>query len=125
MPRLIVLQQAGTARQIHLTEFPFVVGRASTCELVLDGAQVSRAHAVFESADDVVRVRDLKSNNGTRVNGERIDSCVLADGDEVQVGKCVIRFLAGGGEVSDAEALRLITVPGKLTDLELRKLAPT
>jgi pSer/pThr/pTyr-binding forkhead associated (FHA) protein len=125
MPRLIVLQNNRTAKQLSLNKLPFLMGRGLTCDLVLDNPQVSRAHAVFEQADDGVCIRDLGGANGTQVNGQRMPIVNLGNGDEIKIGACLIRYLASGGDtLSDAEALRLVTVPGKLEELELRKLAP-
>lgn len=124
MPRLIVLQQGGVARQLTMRQLPYTVGRAPTCALVIDNELVSRTHAVFELHDDQIHLRDLGGANGTRVNGARIKSCVVKNGDEIKIGNCLIRFLTTGGQtLSDAEALRLVTVAGKLEDAELRKLA--
>ncbi len=49
-----------------------LVGRSSECAVVLDGALVSRRHALLSVSDDRVFVHDLESRNGTAVNGERI-----------------------------------------------------
>lgn len=125
MPRLIVLQPSGTAKQINLVTLPFVVGRASGSDLVVDHPQVSRTHAIFDGTTDAIRIRDMGSNNGTCVNGQRIGVCALANGDEIKIGTTLIRFLASSGEVTEDEALRLVTVPGKLTELDLHKLTPT
>ena len=48
---------------------PIVVGRNAACRLVLEDAKVSAVHAEFVATDKGVRVRDLGSRNGTRVNG--------------------------------------------------------
>jgi len=127
MTRLIVLQHSGTAKQLTLQKLPFLVGRAPTCDLIVEHQQVSRIHAVFEQGDDDgIQIRDMDGPNGTHVNGARVSKAMLRDGDEVRIGACVIRFLTSGGDaLSDAEALRLVTVPGKLEELELRKLAPS
>lgn len=63
------------------------VGRATSNNLVLDDADVSRSHAVFEQLGTVWVVRDLSSRNGTLVNGQRIaGDRPLRSGDEVRVG---------------------------------------
>lgn len=124
MARLIVLQATGTARQVHMAKLPFTVGRGSGCDLVLDHAQVSRLHATFHLTPSGIEMVDAGSNNGTWVNGQRVQRTPLASGDELRMGECVLRFLAAGGDLSEAEALRLVTIPGRLTDLDLRKLAP-
>lgn len=122
MPRLIVLQKNGSAKQANVVNTPFVIGRADSCDLVLDNPLVSRAHAVFEAVGDAMTLRDLQSHNGTYVNGERLQACTLANGDEIKIGSYQIRYLSSGGPIGDAEALRLVTVPGKLADIDLLKL---
>ena len=125
MARLIVLQQTATPSQVALFKLPYLIGRAPSCDLVLDNPQVSRAHAVMEQAGDAIQIRDLGGTNGTYVNGQRVESCTLGNGDEIKVGACVIRFLSSGGDaMSDAEALRQVTAAGKLPDEELVKLMP-
>ena len=125
MARLIVLQQTATPKQVALFKLPYLIGRAPSCDLVLDNPQVSRAHAVLEQAGDAIQIRDLGGTNGTYVNGQRVANCVLGNGDELKVGACAIRFLSSGGDaMSDAEALRLVTAAGKLPEDELVKLMP-
>jgi pSer/pThr/pTyr-binding forkhead associated (FHA) protein len=53
---------------------------------------LSRRHAALENSSGTIRVRDLKSRNGTFVNGVRIESeTVLADGDLVRVGSSTLK----------------------------------
>jgi pSer/pThr/pTyr-binding forkhead associated (FHA) protein len=56
---------------------------------------VSRRHAEFYRHPRGFTVRDVGSLNGTYVNRERIEEADLSDGDEVQVGKFRLMFLAG------------------------------
>src|SRR5215831_3436479 len=53
----------------------------------LDDVTVSRKHAVFTQEGDRWKLEDQGSLNGTYVNRERVDSAVLSDGDEIQIGK--------------------------------------
>lgn len=122
MARLIVLQKNGSAKQVNVTNTPFVIGRADSCDLVLDNPLVSRSHAVFEAAGDAMTIRDLQSHNGTYVNGQRVESSALSNGDEIKIGGYQIRFLAQGGPIAAAEALRLVTVPGRLADIDLQRI---
>ncbi len=121
MPRLIVLQKNGSAKQVNVVTTPFVIGRAESADLVLDNPLVSRAHAVFEAIGDAFTIRDLQSHNGTYVNGQRQENCALSAGDEIRIGDYQIRYLSSGGPLGEAEALRLVTIPGKLADLDLAK----
>jgi hypothetical protein len=46
-----------------------------------------------------------------------VESRALSNGDTIHVGDCPLRFLAGEQTVTPAEALRLMSIPGGLTDL--------
>jgi len=71
------------------------IGRAPDCDVVIDNLGVSRVHAQIERTLDVFVLRDLKSNNGTFVRGERIQRYNLNHQDEFFVGKHSITFLYG------------------------------
>ena len=71
---------------------PVVVGRLPECTIVLEDPNVSRRHAEIRRQDGDVAVVDLRSTNGTRVNGLPVRERVLADGDEISVGTTVLRF---------------------------------
>lgn len=58
----------------------------------MDDVTVSRKHAEFRRSEGRFTVTDLASLNGTYLNGERVDSAPLTDGDEVQVGKFKLTF---------------------------------
>ncbi|MGE5185131.1 MAG: sigma 54-interacting transcriptional regulator [Acidobacteriota bacterium] len=74
-----------------------VIGRAPEVELKVKHASVSRRHATIRIDDGALRVADLGSHNGTRVNGEPVaESRALASGDVVTVGDValVVHFSA-------------------------------
>lgn len=72
-----------------------VIGRDDSSNLVLDDPRVSRRHAALElGPDGVWIVKDLKSSNGTLVNGERVESKVLSDGDTIRLGDTTLKFNA-------------------------------
>jgi pSer/pThr/pTyr-binding forkhead associated (FHA) protein len=73
-------------------------GRHPESDIFLDDITVSRRHAEFIRQGNGYRVRDVGSLNGTYVNRERIDEGVLRNGDEVQIGKFRLVFLAGVSE---------------------------
>jgi hypothetical protein len=73
------------------------VGRSPEKDIFLDDITVSRDHAELRVLAGGVVLRDLGSLNGTYVNRHRIASeQVLEDGDELQIGKFRLTFLAGG-----------------------------
>jgi len=76
-------------------------GRHPDSDIFLDDVTVSRRHAEFRREAGGFTVHDVGSLNGTYVNRQRIDVAALAGGDEVQIGKFRLLYLAGartGGE---------------------------
>lgn len=65
------------------------LGRSATCDVVVDGASVSRYHVELAQSAGGWTVRDLDSANGTLVNGEEISSRAvsLTGGDSIRLGK--------------------------------------
>jgi hypothetical protein len=70
------------------------LGRHPKADIFLDDVTVSRHHAVVEREGDHYVISDEGSLNGTYVNRRRSDRSVLADGDEIQIGKYKLTFLA-------------------------------
>ena len=63
------------------------IGRSTGAEFILDVALVSRLHCQLTATDDSLQVKDLDSTNGTFVNGKRISTAQLKDGDRLAVGR--------------------------------------
>lgn len=72
-------------------------GRHPRSEIFLDDVTVSRRHVEIERTAKGFVVRDVGSLNGTYLNRQRIDEAVLHDGDELQIGKFRLVFVAGAG----------------------------
>ena len=71
------------------------IGRSPDCEIFLDDVTVSRKHAVLIRNDDEFLIEDQGSLNGTFVNRRRIETATrLQSGDEVQIGKYRMTFIA-------------------------------
>jgi pSer/pThr/pTyr-binding forkhead associated (FHA) protein len=70
-------------------------GRHPDSDIFLDDVTVSRRHAEFHRGGSGFTVRDVGSLNGTYVNRERVESATLGNGDEVQIGKFRLVFIAG------------------------------
>jgi hypothetical protein len=69
------------------------IGRSPEAEIFLDDVTVSRNHALLVRRRDGLYIDDLGSLNGTYVNRRRIESHLLVDGDELQVGKYKLTYL--------------------------------
>jgi FHA domain/zinc-ribbon domain len=93
-PALVVRSGGGMAGQsFQPGEGRTLVGRSPECDVFLDDVTVSRRHAELLRDADMFTIRDLGSLNGTYVNRKRIESVVLEDDDEVQIGKYRLTFL--------------------------------
>lgn len=68
------------------------IGRSPDAGIFLDDVTVSRNHALVVKRKEGVYIDDLGSLNGTYVNRHRIESQLLEDGDEIQVGKYKLSF---------------------------------
>jgi adenylate cyclase len=137
--------QDGDTPQVHNFESGEVtIGRSPECEVVLKDFGISRAHARITVDDDGVRIADLKSKNGTQVNGVPVVEAPLKDGDRILLGKFQILFTktlegsvvldedkplseeAGTIIRSVGELSRLFAAPeaGRPAPAEARKVAP-
>jgi pSer/pThr/pTyr-binding forkhead associated (FHA) protein len=70
------------------------VGRHPSSDIFLDDVTVSRRHAQFLRHGTAFEVKDLGSLNGTFFDGVRIETALLSDGAEVQIGKFRLTFYA-------------------------------
>ena len=93
---LLVLSGPRLGNRTVLADTAIEIGRGSNAGLVLDADSVSRRHAKIEPMDGGYRLLDLGSTNGTYVNGIRLKDHILKDGDRVQIGKALLKYLAGG-----------------------------
>ncbi len=88
-----------TAGRFKGGEFPlrpnreFTIGRGSEYDMVLDEDMVSRRHAKIATLHGQIVLQDLKSTNGTFVNGERITLVRLKPGDKVLIGTSIMEVI--------------------------------
>ncbi|MCR9202264.1 MAG: ATP-binding protein [Planctomycetaceae bacterium] len=69
-----------------------VMGRSIGTRIRIDDTEVSRQHAVIVHDGRAFRLRDLKSANGTFLNGDRISEAALRNGDSIRIGTTALRF---------------------------------
>lgn len=93
------LEPLGDGDPIYLTKKKLLVGRKGHCDIVLPEKQVSSEHCELYLEDDYWNVRDLKSTNGTRVNGVKVTGEErLVPGDIIAFAKYSyeIKYTVGG-----------------------------
>ncbi len=92
---LVVKRGPNAGSRFLLDRVTTSAGRHPDSDIFLDDVTVSRRHAEFRRDAGEFVVVDVGSLNGTYVNREPVDTAVLANGDEVQIGKFRLVFLVG------------------------------
>jgi diguanylate cyclase (GGDEF)-like protein len=111
---IVVIYGPELGRRIQLGAAPFQIGRSTRNDLPLDQESVSRHHARIAFDGSLYWIQDLNSTNGTFVNDEPIHEQPLRDGDQVRIGRSILKFMTGENvEVQYHEEIyRLMTVDG-------------
>jgi hypothetical protein len=94
MAYLVVRDHNGKVLQKLTLERSVVIGRSAECDIRVRDTQVSREHCELVPDGKGWKLRDLRSSNGTYINGDAIGECPLKDGDTFEVGSCRIGFFA-------------------------------
>ncbi len=101
-PRLVIDQPDGR-QVVHPISDRCTVGRHPANAIQLDDREVSKEHAVVErSPEGGFRIRDLRSSNGTFVNGRRVTELALRDGDDIRMGTTNLAFRVSSGPAPTA-----------------------
>ena len=87
---LVMVQADGSSKELPIKQLPTTIGREEGVKFRIPRANVSRRHCELAINDeDELVVRDLKSSNGTYVNGERVRERELVPGDLLTIGDVV------------------------------------
>jgi pSer/pThr/pTyr-binding forkhead associated (FHA) protein len=90
---LTIVKGANQGAEFPLTSDRARIGREKIDnEITLDDTQVSRNHAVITFENRQYTIEDLRSTNGTKVNGQPVTRHTLTDGDVIQIGDTFLAF---------------------------------
>jgi pSer/pThr/pTyr-binding forkhead associated (FHA) protein len=93
---LLVVKRGPNAGSRFVLDQPVTsAGRHPDSDIFLDDVTASRRHVEFRRQNGEFQVVDVGSLNGTYINREPVQSAVLANGDEIQIGKFRLVFLTG------------------------------
>jgi len=111
---VIVIYGPELGKRVQLGTAPFEIGRSSKNDLFLDQESISRHHARITFDGTQYWVADNNSTNGTYVNDEAVREQRLRDGDQIRIGRSILKFMTGENiEVHYHEEIyRLMTVDG-------------
>jgi pSer/pThr/pTyr-binding forkhead associated (FHA) protein len=90
--RLRYTKHDGTRMEFQLGDQPITIGRSPDADIVLLDEKVSRIHCGIRLWDGDFYIKDLKSKNGTWVNGDRAEVAKLRPSDSIRVGSTTFTF---------------------------------
>lgn len=96
---LIVQRGPNEGARFLLDQDVTTVGRHPNADIFLDDVTVSRRHAEFRRSGTAFMIHDLASLNGSYFDGVRIESALLDEGAEVQIGKFKFTFFASRADL--------------------------
>ena len=91
-PCLVIISGDDMGRRYELGKEECTIGRADTCTICVNTDQVSRKHASVQAVLGKYYVVDMRSTNGTFVNEQKVERAKLLDGDQIRVGKTVLKY---------------------------------
>ncbi len=113
--RLVFRDHHGETIKKDILRPTTLIGSSAKCNIQLVSPKISYLHCVISLDDGQLRVRDLRSRNGTYLNGSSIEVCRLANGDCLELGRFSFHVetnLSGGNSESAAlSTSRLIPKP--------------
>jgi pSer/pThr/pTyr-binding forkhead associated (FHA) protein len=106
MPEWIISLQDREIRRFSIEEgVRMTIGRSPEADVIIDNTAVSRLHSALEMRNGLHFLEDLKSLNGTFVNGQRIGSAELISGeDEIRIGKFTLSGASQGNYLKAASS---------------------
>lgn len=114
MARLVIFDDQ--VKAVELPDRQVLIGRSLKNDIPLSDGLLSRKHCSIVPVAGGYRLLDLKSSNGTYLNGEKIDKVDLTSDDIIEIGQSVIVFMEDG-VWSRGEALARLRNPIKAQEL--------
>lgn len=108
MAKLVLTHNGKLLGEFMLDRERLTIGRRISNDIVINFPSVSGEHACVITRRGQSFIEDLRSTNGTRVNGELISKHYLQDGDEIVIGRHALAYsseLAPGEEPPPPEAM--------------------
>ncbi len=118
---LLMVEGPKRGQRVLVDEPELIIGRGEQCDLIIPDRRVSRQHARIRLEGDGYILEDLRSRNGTFVNGQQLaGSHFLQDGDEIQIAFCC--KLAFVGAEATAPVIFEDVVQGLRMDVESKRV---
>ena len=95
---LVICNGGFEGMEYELSSEETIIGRNPTTDITLLDENISREHTIilWDAETRGHTIEDLQSTNGTKVNGKRVRSADLQDGDEIEIGQTRFHFRIRG-----------------------------
>jgi pSer/pThr/pTyr-binding forkhead associated (FHA) protein len=90
---VVILSGEAAGTEFELSQPNVSIGRGGEAHWAFDDDAMSKEHAALEFANGGIRLRDLGSMNGTRLNDSEVKAADLKNGDRFQLGQHVFQFV--------------------------------
>ncbi len=119
---LVLHKKNGSKRVLPIRNKAAILGRRPDCDFCIPLQVVSRRHCQISQEANIIKVRDLKSSNGTFLNGTKIADEILAGaGDKIQIGPLTFTVQVNGNPTEVSAADTAVMMPD-LSNIDLDKL---
>ncbi len=114
MAKLVCQSGPNAGHEHALSKDRSTFGRQGDCDGQIPDPKASREHFCVQKYDNIWALIDLKSRNGTRLNGSKVSERILEFGDCISVGKCEYIFTKEEGDQSLGELLTKYDLDGRV-----------
>ncbi|MBT9559658.1 MAG: FHA domain-containing protein, partial [Myxococcales bacterium] len=97
--RLVTTSRNVQARDFVITSTPCIIGRTDDNDVVVDHRSISRNHAKILWNGATYTIVDLDSANGVKVNGDLYKRTDLHNGDDIEFGHVMMKFIGAGDDI--------------------------
>src|SRR5437764_373866 len=114
---VVITEKGGAQKRMEFDKQEVTIGRVQGNDIILPKGNVSKRHSRIVIKDGKFIIVDLKSTNGTYVNGRKITSPLVIKGtDKIYIGDFILHVeeLAGAGATDDSSSMgrpRSATIP--------------
>src|SRR6478609_11548822 len=103
---VVITEKGGSQRKLDFDKTEVTIGRVQGNDIILPKGNVSKRHSRIVLKDNRFIVVDLKSTNGTYVNGRKITSpLVVKEGDKIYIGDFILTLEGDAALTSPADAM--------------------
>lgn len=90
-------------KTVNVKRLPFTIGRSESNDLVLGNKTVSKRHAVLRAQNESLIISDSNSTNGVKINGLKVASHLVSNGEITQIGRYKLRFYVSSNQQNNME----------------------